>query len=52
MSLSYTERLTMGQNGRDYILRNFASEKIAKEMLLLYQWLLGEVEKPDFIYEH
>lgn len=48
-SLSPEEHKAMGQRGRDYILRTFASEKVASQMLSLYRWLLGEGSKPDFV---
>lgn len=49
-SMSSDERLAMGKNGRDYILRTFAAEKVASQMLALYHWLLGGMKKPDFVY--
>lgn len=50
-SMSDEERLMMGQRGHDYILRTFSAEKVARQMLELYQWLAGEAEKPEFVYE-
>ena len=50
-SMTDEERLAMGKRGRDYILRTFASEIVAKQMLELYQWLAGEGNKPEFIYD-
>lgn len=49
-SLSPEEHKAMGQRGRDYILRTYASDKVASQMLSLYHWLLGEDPKPDFVY--
>lgn len=49
-ALSPEEHKAMGQRGRDYILRTFASEKVASQMLELYRWLLGEGSKPEFVY--
>lgn len=48
--LSPDERKTMGANGRDYILRTYSSERIATQMLQLYQWLAKENDRPDFVY--
>ena len=41
----------MGRRGRDYILRTFADEEIARQMMLLYSWIAGVAEKPDFVYD-
>lgn len=49
-SMSVDERLAMGKRGRDYILRTFAAEKVASQMLALYSWLLGDMKKPNFVY--
>ncbi len=45
-----SERMAMGQRGRDYILRTFAAEKVASQMLSLYRWLIAEAPKPEFVY--
>lgn len=49
-SLTPEEHKAMGQRGREYILRTYASNKVASQMLSLYRWLLGNAEKPDFVY--
>lgn len=49
-SLPDDERLSMGKRGRDYVLRTYAAEEVASQMLRLYQWLAGEGEKPEFVY--
>lgn len=49
-SMTDGERLMMGKRGRDYILRTFASQIVATQMLELYQWLAGEGDKPYFVY--
>lgn len=50
-SMTGEERLMMGKRGRDYILQSFASEIVAKQMLELYQWLAGDSDKPEFVYD-
>lgn len=45
------QRLNMGRKGRDYIVRTFSAEKIALQMLQLYHWISGDIEKPEFIFE-
>lgn len=44
------ELLEMGTRGRNYILKTFAADKIAAQMIQLYKWLCGEIDKPHFIY--
>lgn len=41
----------MGYRGREYVLRTYAAEKVARQMLDLYKWLAGETPKPEFVYE-
>ena len=41
----------MGARGREYILKNFAADRVATQMYSLYQWLNGDSDKPDFVYE-
>lgn len=48
--LSNEERNAMGKRGHDYILRTFAADKVATQMLSLYQWINGEEAKPEFVY--
>lgn len=50
-SMTDEERMMMGKRGRDYILRTFASQIVAKQMLKLYQWIAGEGDKPEFVYD-
>lgn len=49
-SLPDDERLSMGKRGRDYVLRTYAAEEVASQMLRLYQWLAGEGEKPEYVF--
>lgn len=48
--LSNEERNAMGKRGRDYILRTFAADKVATQMLSLYKWIIGEATRPEFVY--
>lgn len=48
--LSNEERNAMGKRGRDYILRTFAADKVATQILSLYKWIIGEATKPDYVY--
>ncbi len=48
--LSNEELLAMGERGKQLILNSYSSTKVAQMMTTLYGWLLGENEKPDFVY--
>jgi glycosyltransferase involved in cell wall biosynthesis len=49
--LSPDQLYAMGARGREYILKNFAADRVATQMYSLYQWLNGDSDKPDFVYE-
>lgn len=49
-SLPDEERLSMGKRGRDYVLRTYAAEEVASQMLRLYQWLADGGEKPEYVF--
>lgn len=51
ISLTDKEREDMGIRGRLLVESNYSSEQVARKMKLLYEWLLGIKDKPDFIYE-
>lgn len=46
------EHKEMGRRGRDLVIREYESKAVARKMLTLYEWLLGEAEKPSFVYEY
>lgn len=50
MALSPQERAQMGARGRDWMNRDFAWEEVAAKMDAVYSWLLGNQEKPDFVF--
>jgi len=50
MQLSDEERQFMGQNGRKLVEGNYSIEAVATKMVRLYQWILMEGEKPEFVY--
>lgn len=43
--------LEMGIRGRELVLEKYQASKVAAKMLLLYSWLLGKADKPDFVHE-
>lgn len=49
-SMSAEDRQAMGIRGRKFILDTFASDKIASQMIRLYRWINGDIDKPDFVY--
>lgn len=50
INLSDHERSVMGRNGRKLIEDKYSIESVASQMISLYQWILGQGEKPDFVY--
>lgn len=50
-NLSNSQRILMGSNGYKLCERQFTWKVISQQKLHLYRWLLGEAEKPDFVYE-
>lgn len=45
------ELLSMGSRGHDLVLQKYQASKVADQMLQLYSWLLGNADKPDFVYD-
>lgn len=41
----------MGTNGRKLVEENYSVQTIGEKMKSLYEWILGENEKPEFVYE-
>ncbi|TDN98223.1 glycosyltransferase [Sunxiuqinia elliptica] len=50
LALSDEDRSIMGKNGRKLIEQNYSIEQVASKMIDLYKWILGQSQKPDFIY--
>ena len=50
LSKSDEEILQMGSNGRTLMEEKYEQKKVASMMLDLYKWILGEIEKPEYIY--
>ncbi|MCX6239094.1 MAG: glycosyltransferase [Bacteroidia bacterium] len=49
MQLSDNERQQIGQNGRRLVEENYSIDSVTKQMIELYNWVLGNVEKPSFV---
>lgn len=48
--MSDEERQSMGMRGYDLVRENFTWDVSAKKMIEVYEWLLGNHEKPDFVH--
>jgi glycosyltransferase involved in cell wall biosynthesis len=51
ISLSEEEYQQMGIRGRELMENNYSIEVITQKMMHLYQWVLGQAAKHEFIYE-
>ena len=51
LSLSETDRIEMGERGRDLVLEYYSIDKVAKDMCSVYAYLLGNGTKPAFVYD-
>lgn len=49
MTMSDENRIRMGKNGYDLVCREFTWDSVAIKMRELYQWLMGETNKPSFV---
>jgi glycosyltransferase involved in cell wall biosynthesis len=50
LSLNESERIIMGINGRTLVENKYSSESVAEQMVDLYEWILGNGSKPDFVF--
>lgn len=50
LAKSDEEILQMGSNGRKLMEEKYEQKKVASMMLGLYKWILGGIEKPEYIY--
>ncbi|ASF45702.1 glycosyltransferase [Methylovulum psychrotolerans] len=48
-NMSDSERCAMGERGKMLTINHFSWSHIAKQMTLVYQWVLGEGDKPDCV---
>ncbi|WP_082124908.1 glycosyltransferase [Aurantiacibacter luteus] len=49
MELNSRKREAMGANGREWISKEFSTEKAANSFVALYNWVAGKAERPSFI---
>ena len=43
------EVASLGDNGKRLVAEKYSAGKVAQMMAQLYQWLLGEGERPEFV---
>ena len=43
-------RIKMGQRGQTLVYERFSTEGVSRMQMELYSWILGECEKPSFVY--
>lgn len=51
MTMNNDKLNEMGINGYNLVKEKFTWDKAAQKMMMVYDWLLGKQEKPDFVYE-
>lgn len=45
------ELAEMGRRGREYVMKTFSSDQIARQMMRLYHWISEGGSKPEFVYD-
>jgi len=50
MSMERDELSVMGLRGRDWMKRDFDWNAIGRKMKMAYEWLLGRVDRPDWVF--
>lgn len=51
LSLDEEELQAMGKRGRRLVLDKYSMEAVARQMKQLYAWVIGQGDKPEFIYD-
>ena len=51
INLSEQDRLGMGERGRTLVLEHYSVESVSLKMKQLYEWLVHENIKPEYVYE-
>lgn len=51
LTISDEDLIQMGLNGRNLIMQKYEQYSVANKMSQLYKWILGQTEKPKFVYE-
>jgi poly(glycerol-phosphate) alpha-glucosyltransferase len=48
-SMDISQLKNMGDNGLQLVEQNYTWKNVSQNMLKVYEWLLGDVEKPEFV---
>jgi glycosyltransferase involved in cell wall biosynthesis len=51
LRLPESERQRLGNNGKKLVEERYGVKKISSQMIQVYEWVLGDNSKPDFVYE-
>ncbi|MCD8270719.1 MAG: glycosyltransferase [Parabacteroides sp.] len=51
LSLDKEELQAMGQRGRQLVLDKYSANVISQQMKCLYDWIAGQGDKPEFVYD-
>ncbi|WP_293716395.1 glycosyltransferase [uncultured Parabacteroides sp.] len=51
LSLDEEELLAMGKRGRQLVLDKYSVDVVSRQMKQLYDWIVGQADKPEFVYE-
>jgi glycosyltransferase involved in cell wall biosynthesis len=49
MGLNEATLLEMGKNGRDWMIKEYSWDSIAKQTIEVYKWLLNQTDKPNTV---
>lgn len=50
MTLRDNERHELGRLSRQSIIKRYSAESVAKKTIAVYRWILGQGDKPEFVY--
>lgn len=51
LEMPQADLFAMGERGRQLVLEKYTANRVARQMLALYEWILNGGAKPDFVYE-
>ena len=51
IAMSEDERIAMGMRGKQLMKDKYSVEVLGEKMAMLYKWILGQGDKPVFVYE-
>lgn len=51
VTMSEDERIAMGMRGKQLMKDKYSVEVLGEKMAMLYKWILGQGDKPVFVYE-